>query len=209
MEEKKQESLQQKQQETENAKLKKQWIGRGIYESKDVPIRILDGLIIGAIALIFVLVLWSVKNGSFYITFDTMGGSEIAEQRVKHGKAIEEPEIPFRPGYEFQGWITSSDPYLAEDWDFATDLVEEDMTLYAVWEPAQITVKFDLNGGTVDGQESIDDIRVTFGETYGGQLPVPNKPGYEFDGWEYGGMSIQADTVVTTNGEHVLTARWR
>ena len=34
----------------------KKWFGRGIYGSKDVPIRILDGFIIGAICFVVILV---------------------------------------------------------------------------------------------------------------------------------------------------------
>ena len=30
---------------------------------------------------------------------------------------------------------------------FPTDRVENDLTLYAVWMPAEVTVKFDLDGG--------------------------------------------------------------
>lgn len=196
-------------QETESTEFRKQWIGRGIYGSRDVPIRILDGLIIGSIALVIVLLLWFVRNGGFYIRFDTDGGSEIAEQKLKHGAAITEPDVPVKPGYEFQGWATSDDPYLAENWDFAADRVEGDMVLYAVWKPAHITVKFDLNGGTVEGQESAESISVVFGEPYGEQLPIPERAGFAFDGWEYSGAVVDADTLVTMNGEHILTARWR
>ena len=48
---------------------------------------------------------------------------------------------------------------------------------------------------------------MTYGETYG-ELPVPQKDGYRFDGWIYSGAVIQSDTEVTMTGEHVLTARW-
>ena len=81
------------------------------------------------------------------------------------------------------------------------------MTLYAVWTPAQVTVKFDLDGGNIDGTTQADDKVVTYGEPYG-ELPVPEKEGYQFDGWVYSGNIIDADTVMTMTGEHVLTARW-
>ena len=41
---------------------KKKLFGRGIYGSKDVPIRILDGLIVGMILLAVVLPLFSVST---------------------------------------------------------------------------------------------------------------------------------------------------
>ena len=48
---------------------------------------------------------------------------------------------------------------------------------------------------------------MTYGEAYG-ELPVPEKEGFLFDGWVYSGAVIKAATTVTMTGEHVLTARW-
>ncbi len=233
---------------------KKKLFGRGVYGSKDVPIRILDGFIIGAVALVVILVFWFATHGGYVVTFDTDGGTEVAEQKLKHGENAKEPEAPVKPGYEFKGWITSEDPSLAEEWNFAENLVQNDVTLYAVWEPAQIAapvkpgyefkgwitsedpslaeewnfaenlvqndvtlyavwepaqiaVKFDPDGGSVDGSAVIPDKLVTFSEPYG-ELPVPEKEGSRFDGWIYSGSVISADTPVTMTGEHVLTARW-
>lgn len=185
----------------------KKWFGRGIYGSKDVPIRILDGFIIGAICFVVILVFWFATHGGYNVTFDTKGGSEIAVQRLKHGELAEEPEMPLKPGYTFCGWVTSEDESLAKEWNFATDKVENDLTLYAVWMPAEVRVKFDLDGGNLDGETYIPDKAVTYGEAYG-ELPVPEKEGFRFDGWIYSGVVIQADTMVTMTGEHVLTARW-
>ena len=185
----------------------KKWFGRGIYGSKDVPIRILDGFIIGAICFVVILVFWFATHGGYNVTFDTEGGPEIAAQRLKHGELAKEPEIPLKPGYTFCGWITSEDESLAKEWNFATDKVENDMTLYAVWMPAEVMVKFDLDGGNLDEETYIPDKAVTYGEAYG-ELPVPEKEGFLFDGWVYSGAVIKADTTVTMTGEHVLTARW-
>ena len=186
---------------------KKTWIGRGIYTDKDVPIRLLDKFIIGAIAVAVVLVVWFAAHGGFVVQFDTDGGSEIASQTVKHGDLLEDPGEPVKAGYTFIGWVTSDDESLAEEWDFESDTVTEEMTLYAVWEASVITVKFDLDGGTVNGETYVQDMEVVYGETYG-ELPVPEKEGYIFDGWVYSGTVIDEDTVVTMTGEHVLTARW-
>lgn len=186
----------------------KRWFGRGIYGSKDIPIRILDGGILGMVAVIIIMIVVFAINGGYVITFDTQGGSEVASQKLRYGKTAAEPEVPIRAGYEFQGWITSLDESLAQEWDFSEDTVEKDITLYAVWTPAEITVKFDLDGGTVDGQTQAPDKQVVFGEAYGG-LPVPTKEGCQFDGWVYSGDIITEETTVKTSGEHVLTARWK
>lgn len=186
----------------------RRWFQRGVYGSKSVPIRILDGLIIGAISAIIILIIVFALNGGYHVYFETNGGSEVVSQNLRYGTLAQEPEAPQKPGYEFVRWMNSEDESLAEEWNFSEDKVEGDVTLYAVWKPAQITVKFDFNGGNVAGDSQIAGQTVTFEEAYG-ELPVPARTGYEFDGWEYSGNIIESDTIVVTSGEHVLTARWR
>lgn len=52
---------------------KKRWFGRGIYGSKDVPIRILDGLIAFLIVLTVALTAVFAINGGYVVSFDTDG----------------------------------------------------------------------------------------------------------------------------------------
>lgn len=65
------------------------------------------------------------------VSFETNGGSEIADQTVLFGERITRPEDPYREGYQFDGWY--SDIHLTNEWNFEEDLVEENMTLYAKW----------------------------------------------------------------------------
>ena len=53
----------------------------------------------------------------------------------------------------------------------------EDHTLYARWTAGEYTVSFNSNGGS-----AVSPIGVTYGKKYG-NLPLPTKPGYTFDGW--------------------------
>lgn len=200
-------SLENEEQQVPDNAGKKQWIGKGIYGKKDVPIRILDGLIGAFGAAIIILIVVFAINGGYYVTFDTDGGSEIAQQKLSYGDYVERPEAPVKPGYEFVHWVTSEDEYLAEVWNFAANKIETDTTLYAVWQPAEIVVKFDLDGGSFSDKDADMDKRVVFGEAYG-ILPVPVKEGYQFDGWIYSQQMISEDTVVFMTGEHILTARW-
>lgn len=182
--------------------VKKKLFGRGIYGSKDVPIRILDGLIAGMILLAVVLTVIFSINGGYRVTFDTQGGGEIPYQKLRYGKLVEKPEDPMKPGYEFVCWKREE----AEgEWSFEHDQVKGDMTLTAQWKPASVLVKFDLDGGTVDGKTEAEPVFVTYGEVYG-TLPEPEKPGVSFKGWLYSGQMITADTRVAMTGEHVLTA---
>lgn len=186
----------------ENPMIKKRWFGRGIYGSKDIPIRLLDGLIGVVIAVIIGMIVFFAIKGGFWVTFDSQGGSEVEKQKVKHGELIAEPEAPVKPGFVFEGW---KDEKQELEWDFDDFAVEGDMTLVAQWSPAKVLVKFDLNGGTLDGAS--EEKEVVFEENYG-ELPVPVKEGYTFAGWFYSGNEITEETQVLTNGEHILTAEW-
>lgn len=200
-------SVENKEQKTVEDVVKKQWIGKGIYGKKDVPIRILDGMIGLFVATILIMIVVFAINGGYYVTFDTDGGSEVSKQKLSYGDYVEQPETPVKPGYEFVHWVTSEDEYLAEVWDFATYKLETDTTLYAVWKPAEMVVRFDLDGGQFSENDAVTEKIVTFGGVYG-ELPIPEKEGYRFDGWVYSQQIISEDTVVVMTGEHILTARW-
>lgn len=185
----------------------KKLFGRGVYGSKDVPIRVLDGVILLLILMAIGLTVWNTANGGFYISFDTGGAdTAIADQKIRYGQLVEEPETPVRPGYTLVGWDTAPRSATA-NWDLGVDTVFSDMTLYAIWAPASITVKLDLNGGTLGGSTSADVLTVVYGQPYG-TLPTPERAGYAFGGWEYSGQIITADTKVSMTGEHILTAVW-
>lgn len=184
---------------------KKKWFGRGIYGSKDVPIRLLDGLIIFLLVAIVGFTTIFSLTGGYRVTFDTLGGSEVPYQKLRYGHSLEEPEAPSRPGYEFRDWVDSETNLI---WNFDQDKVKGDITLMARWKPAGMLVKFDLNGGLYQNNDKIDPIEVIFGDDYG-ELPEPERTGYEFDGWVYSGAVIESTSKVSMTGEHVLTAQWK
>ena len=69
---------------------------------------------------------------TYTVTFDSKGGSSVNPQNVNHGAKANEPSVPTREGYKFQGWYTSEDA-TASVYDFDT-AVTQDITLYAKWE---------------------------------------------------------------------------
>lgn len=187
----------------ENTMVKRRWFGRGIYESSDVPIKLLDRFIAGAIILAIVLTVVFAVNGGYMVTFDTQGGTEVPSQKLRYGKLVAEPEDPVKAGYVFDSWYYENEP--DSTWEFALDNVGGDITLVARWKPAEITVKFDADGGEMP--DGIETMQVTYQETYG-ELPTPVKDGYTFKGWVYSGSEITQDSTVMMTGEHVLTAVW-
>ncbi len=67
-------------------------------------------------------------------------------------------------------------------------------------------IQFDANGGSVE----LNSKKVFYGESYG-DLPVPSRDYYSFDGWytdKSGGTKITTETKVTTLTGQVLYAHW-
>ena len=66
------------------------------------------------------------------LTFDTMGGSKIAPETVRHGLTVAKPKDPVNGGYIFDGWYT--DKTFRTLYNFASPLTT-DTTVYAKWIP--------------------------------------------------------------------------
>jgi uncharacterized repeat protein (TIGR02543 family) len=91
----------------------------------------------------------------------------------------------------------------------ASTLVTANVTYYALWkedaqQPTQYTVTFDANGGSVSpGSKAVA------ADSAVGDLPVPARSGYTFNGWftaPSGGEQVSADTVV--NADVIYYALW-
>ena len=94
----------------------------------EVPFLLRMGYVFIALVVLFItLSLLSKKT----VRFETRCRKKIKDQKVKKGSLLERPEQPKRPGRTFAGWYVDED--CTERWDFETDTVEENMTLYAKW----------------------------------------------------------------------------
>ena len=70
--------------------------------------------------------------GEYTVTFDANGhGTAPAEQKTSYGGKITEPAAPTAENYYFRGWFKEST--CENIWDFASDIVTADITLYAKW----------------------------------------------------------------------------
>lgn len=75
------------------------------------------------------------KTNSHKVTFNTMGGSDVASQTVEHGKTATNPEAPTLEGKVFMGWKENASD--KNYFDFTTP-IKADKTLVAQWqEPVQ------------------------------------------------------------------------
>jgi uncharacterized repeat protein (TIGR02543 family) len=119
---------------------------------------------------------WTIN--SYTVTFETYGGGSIPSESVTHGSTVPQPADPTKAGYTFVGWY--SDAVCTTLWNFATNTVIGDMTLYAKWvenSKKTFTVTFEANGGS-----SVDRQTVVEGDTVKRPTP-PTKTGYTFVGW--------------------------
>ena len=73
----------------------------------------------------------------YTVTFDSQGGSNVESQKVRQGNPVVIPDVPERKNYSFLGWYKSVGED-AEEWKFATDRVERDITLYAKWQSSEV-----------------------------------------------------------------------
>lgn len=68
----------------------------------------------------------------FSITFETNGGSSIDSQSILSGKKVTRPATdPTKTGHLFAGWYKDSE--LTEEFDFDTETITSDTTIYAKW----------------------------------------------------------------------------
>ena len=65
------------------------------------------------------------------VTFDSMGGSDVALQNVEYGSSVVRPPDPKKGTCTFLGWY--QDPQLKVPFDFST-VIHDDLTLYAKWD---------------------------------------------------------------------------
>lgn len=108
------------------------------------------------------------------VTFDTKGGTpNVDSQTVQNNKKVTVPNEITKEGYTFNKWVTKAD----EDWNFDTDLVVDDMTLYATWTPKTFTITYDSHEGSAVNKQTVE-----YNKTFTEPL-TPTKTDYTFKGW--------------------------
>ncbi|WP_293301457.1 gliding motility-associated C-terminal domain-containing protein [Pedobacter sp. UBA4863] len=74
------------------------------------------------------------------ITFDSKGGTSVSSTIQYHNSKIMAPTEPTRVDYGFGGWYKDED--YTSKWDFNTDIVQDNITLYAKWNDPRQTITF-------------------------------------------------------------------
>ena len=137
---------------------------------------------------------WTPKE--YTITYDSKGGSAVPSQTYKYGEKVVAPENPTREGFEFVKW----NPTLPET------MPAENITVEAVWKALveTNTLTIDANGGEFSDGTSIKTETLAVGEEIKREnLPIPEREGYTFDGWD----GIPADGKMPAE-DITITAKW-
>ena len=183
---------------------------------------IVNVLLLALLSCCLVFALVACGGNKYTVTFDYGydadgdGTNDTITVEVDEGSLLERPADPSgREGYEFVGWGN-----LDGMWDFATDTVQEDMTLNAKW-----SVGGDIDPGTPDttvyvnydlGAHAAEDASAParVSSTSGTVITLPEAPaaalGYAFTGWLVSGETEvrEAGSSYTVSGTVTIVAQW-
>ena len=134
-------------------------------------------------------------------TFDANGhGTAPNSQTVLKGNKITEPTAPSENGYTFGGWYKEA--ACTTKWNFNTDVVNENITLYAKWTEITHTVTFANDGnGTTNKTGEIE-----VGVVTGIEINAEPNTDYEFKVWESSNGGTFATTADIANNTFYPTA---
>lgn len=138
---------------------------------------------------------------SYYLHFDSQGGSSIPDQAYDYDSPLSKLPEPTREGYRFQGWYSAATG--GEQLTSSTHMPAHDLTCYARWTP--ITYFIELHS---KADEIIDGVKHSYiwkqipytieSETF--VLPEASDKEYFFDGWVGEGIEEPQKTVTIPKG---------
>jgi uncharacterized repeat protein (TIGR02543 family) len=106
----------------------------------------------------------SASTHTYTVSFEANGGTPApAAQIVAGGGKVMTPAAMTKPGYTFIAWYREAG--LINQWNFATDTVTEDMTLYAKW-----TYNFNLSTTQYRDMASLSGETITGNAAYGSNV---------------------------------------
>lgn len=154
----------------------------------------------------------------FYtVSFDLLGhGTAIDSLKLKEGALIEKTEAlqPTAESCHFEGWYREYNAETKEYsgiWDFASDTVTEDITLYAKWHELaadEYIITFNLSGHGADFYRYLTaDSKIDAAD-----IAQPDDDGYRLTGWYKDAACAEADRwnfdTDTVTANTILYAKW-
>ncbi len=125
-------------------------------------------------------------------TVTYIDGDTNSTEQVFHGFEAPVKQESGKTGYTFKWWSLTEN---GGAYDFSTPVINE-MTLFAVYQPINYTITYNLDGGSTltpnPTSYNIESIDIT--------LMNPTKPKYIFVGWTGTDLDTPTETVVISNG---------
>lgn len=154
-------------------------------------------------------------SSGFLVQFDVNGGDgAVPEQTVPNGGHAQMPNpAPTRTGYTLEGWYTSKGA--GTKWNFDSNVVTENRTLYAHWTANQYTVTFDKNADDAEGTMTAQPF--TYDQSQNLTQNAFTRPGYTFAGWNtkangsghpYADQAAVKNLSATDGSSITLYAQW-
>ncbi len=95
-----------------------------------------------------------IPEGTYCVTFDSNGGSEIEPQYVNAGKTATFPGVPEKEGFAFVGWYV--DEECTVRFDFSTT-IQSNTTVYAAWRDGDYAEIFNKQKEELDELKKLND----------------------------------------------------
>lgn len=142
------------------------------------------------------------------ISFDSNGGSQVADQVKSIGKEFGVLPDSVKKGYTLEGWYSGKDGS-GTKLTIKTLVPTLDTTYYAKWKALDYQISYNLNGGSLSAGKS-NPIAYQ-AETESIVLNNPEKKGYTFAGWTGTGLenaSTNVSIAKGSTGNRSYTATW-
>ena len=144
---------------------------------------------------------WIAYTYDVKVTFDANGhGTAPVAQTVLKGNKITEPVALSEEGYTFGGWYKETE--CTTPWNFNTDVLNDDVTLYAKWTEITHTVTFASDGNGTTNQTG----EVEVGVVTGIEIDATPNTDYEFNAWESSNGGSFATTAANASNTFYPTA---
>ena len=133
---------------------------------------------------------WTINQ--YTISFNSNGGTAVADITEDFATVISPPTDPIREGYIFNGWLPA----------VPATMPAADTTYTAQWTINSYTITWDADGGDGGGTNSCD-----YGATPTA-IDAGTKTGHTFTGWDPAIVAATGDTTYTaqwTADEHTIT----
>ena len=139
---------------------------------------------------------FSTTLNQYTVSFNANGhGTAPVPQSIGFGLLASEPSAPSETGYTFGGWFKEA--ACTNAWNFASDVVEGDVELFAKWTVNSHNLAWELNGGTITS--AAGEYTAAGSVAFGTALVAPSveKTGYNFIGWDPSVAATMPDNDVT------------